>query len=107
MGLFQKDYIHCYLVTMVPKIVCQQKINYFRPISLVGCLYKIVIKILEGRLKVILNSVISYSQYAFLEGRQILDCIVVLNEVVDEAKRARNSYLLFKADFEKAYDLFS
>jgi hypothetical protein len=39
-----------------------------------------------------------------LKDRQILDGILIFNEVVDEARRAKKELLLFKVDFEKAYD---
>jgi hypothetical protein len=44
------------------------------------------------------------SQLAFIKGRQILDGILVANEVVDEARKCNKELLLFKVDFEKAYD---
>ncbi|XP_039683850.1 uncharacterized protein [Medicago truncatula] len=48
--------------------------------------------------------VILDSQSAFIKGRQILDGILVANEVVDEARKCNKELLLFKVDFEKAYD---
>ncbi|MCH85285.1 LINE-1 reverse transcriptase like, partial [Trifolium medium] len=44
---------------------------------------------------------------AFLSGRQILDGVVVLNEVIDLAKRRKDKCLLFKVDFERVYDTVS
>ena len=74
------------------------KIYDFRPISLVTSLYKIIVKVLSGRLRRVLNETISLSQGAFVEGRQILD------EVVHEKKRLGEEGVVFKIDFEKAYD---
>jgi len=34
----------------------------------------------------------------------ILDGILVANEIVDEARKSNKELLLFKVDFEKAYD---
>ena len=51
-----------------------------------------------------MGSVISDSQLAFVKGKQILDGTLIANEVVDEAKRLNKEVLLFKVDFEKAYD---
>ena len=51
-----------------------------------------------------MDFVISNSQSAFIKGRQILDGILVANEVVDEAHRHKKEMILFKVDFEKAYD---
>ncbi|CAJ2647905.1 unnamed protein product [Trifolium pratense] len=41
---------------------------------------------------------------AFVQGRRILDGILVANEVVDEARKSKKELFLFKVDFEKAYD---
>lgn len=54
----------------------------------------------------VLKSVISVNQIAFLEERNILDG-VVLNEIIEYAKKGGKSLMFFKADFEKAYDSVS
>ena len=41
---------------------------------------------------------------AFVEGRQILDVVIVANGVVDEKRYFREKGVVFKIDFEKAYD---
>jgi len=40
----------------------------------------------------------------FIKGHQILDGILVANEIVDGARRCKKELILFKVDFEKAYD---
>ena len=69
-----------------------------------GCLYKILAKLLANRLRQVMGTVISDTQSAFVKHRQILDGILVANEVVDEARKLKKELLLFKVDFEKAYD---
>ena len=39
-----------------------------------------------------------------MKDRHILDGILIANEVVDEAKKNKKELILFKVDFEKAYD---
>jgi hypothetical protein len=51
----------------------------------------------------VIGSVISESKTAFVKDRQILDGILIANETVDEARKTKKE-LLFKVDFEKAYD---
>jgi len=48
--------------------------------------------------------VISETQVAFVKDRRILDGILIANEVVDEARKSKKELMLFKVDFEKAYD---
>ncbi|KAK2635495.1 hypothetical protein Ddye_030287 [Dipteronia dyeriana] len=76
----------------------------FRPISLVGSLYKLLAKVLASRLKRVMNSIIGDSQMAFIKNRQITDCLMIANEVIHKWKRDKVGGLLVKIDFEKAYD---
>ncbi|GAU16239.1 hypothetical protein TSUD_298710 [Trifolium subterraneum] len=91
-------------IALIPKVDSPQRLNDFRPISLVGSLYKVLAKVLANRLRLVIGSVISESQTAFVKDRQILDGILIANEVVDEARKSKKELLLFKVDFEKAYD---
>ena len=78
--------------------------NDYRPISLIGCIYKIVAKILANRLEKVLPLIIDERQSAFIEGRHLLHSAVIANEVVDEAKKGQKPCIVFKVDYEKAYD---
>jgi len=89
---------------LIPKVNSPQRLNDFRPISLIGCLYKVLAKVLANRLRQVVGSVVFESQSAFIKGKQILDGILIANEVVDEAKRLNKELLVFKVDFEKTYD---
>lgn len=60
--------------------------------------------LLANRLRGVLGIVISDSQSAFVKGKQILDGILIANEAVSEARRFNKELLMFKVDFEKAYD---
>ncbi|MCH95507.1 LINE-1 reverse transcriptase like, partial [Trifolium medium] len=96
--------INSTFIALIPKVDSPQKLNDFRPISLVGSIYKILAKVLANRLQMVIGSVISEVQSAFIKDRQILDGILIANEVVDEARKYHKELLLFKVDFEKAYD---
>jgi len=98
---------NAYFICLVPKVENPQQFGEFRPILLVGCLYKIISKALSLRLKKVINKVINIRQSAFLEGRGLLDSVLVANEVWEEYKRKRKSCVFFKVDYEKAYDSVS
>ncbi|CAJ2677955.1 unnamed protein product [Trifolium pratense] len=91
-------------LTLIPKKDHPQILFDYRPICLIGSLYKILSRILANRLKRVLGKVISNCQSAFLPQRQILDGVLILNEILDLAKRRKDECLLFKVDFERAYD---
>jgi len=91
-------------ITLVPKKDNPSDLNEFRPISLVGCVYKILSKILANRLKKVLPSIIDVNQSTFLSGRGLLDSILVANETVGYLKKEKKSGVIVKVDFEKAYD---
>ena len=62
-------------IAMVPKKSQTLKISNYRPISLVTSLYKIIVKVLLGRLRKVLHETISGSQGAFVEGRHFRCCV--------------------------------
>ena len=77
-GRFVKS-LNATFLTLVPKKGGAEDLKDFKPISLVGSLYKLLANVLANRLKKVLRKMITESQNAFLEGRQIL----ITNEVVD------------------------
>nr|GEV35354.1 cysteine-rich receptor-like protein kinase [Tanacetum cinerariifolium] len=76
----------------------------FRPISLIGCQYKIIGKILANRLSLVIGDIVSQEQSAFIKGRQIMDGTLVLNEVISWCNARKEQLLMFKVDFQKAFD---
>jgi len=61
--------INSTFIALISKVDNPQQLNDFRPISLVGSLYKILAKILVNRLRLVIGSIISDSQSAFIKGR--------------------------------------
>ncbi|GKA53134.1 RNA-directed DNA polymerase, eukaryota, reverse transcriptase zinc-binding domain protein, partial [Tanacetum coccineum] len=91
-------------ITLIPKVSNANMVKDFRPISLIGSVYKIVAKILANRLVLVLGDLVSDTQSAFLKERQILDGPFILNEMIQWCKKKKKQSMIFKVDFEKAYD---
>lgn len=93
-----------YFVTLIPKVKSPLSLKEFRPISLLGSIYKILPKVLAKRLSKVMNPLISKFQSAFLKGRHLEDGVLIVSEVVEVARLRKRECLILKADFEKAYD---
>ena len=91
-------------ICLIPKKSSSSRVRDFRPISLVTSLYKLVSKVLSMRLKEVLADTIAETQGSFVAGRQILDVVLVANEIVEEYRNKGKPGVVFKIDFEKAYD---
>jgi len=91
-------------IALVPKIRDPIKLEQHRPISLVGAMYKIISKVLAGRIRNVISSIVDDSQSTFVKNRGILDSVLMANEVVKDIRRGGGSGLCLKVDFEKAYD---
>ena len=89
---------------MIPNKGNVEDIKDYRPINLLGGLYKIVAKVMVNRLRRVTDKVVSPSQNAFVEGRQILDAALIANEVVDSMLRRNDGRVVCKLNIEKAYD---
>nr|GEV72802.1 RNA-directed DNA polymerase, eukaryota [Tanacetum cinerariifolium] len=94
-------------IALIPKISNPMVVSDFRPISLIGAQYKIIAKVLANRLAQVIDSIISREQSAFIKNRQILDGPLIVNEVIRWCKRKKSKLMVFKIDFEKAFDTVS
>lgn len=93
------------LMVLIPKVQNPVKPAQFRPISLLNVQFKIATKMIVNRLKPILPDLISPSQASFIPGRQIIDNVVIVQEVLHSmSERRRRNWMMIKIDLEKAYD---
>src|SRR5664279_1967927 len=91
-------------IILLPKKENAVQIQQYRPICLLNVSFKIFTKVATNRISSIADKVVRPTQTAFMPGRHILEGVVVLHETIHELHRKKLDGVLFKIDFEKAYD---
>ncbi|KAA3472023.1 reverse transcriptase [Gossypium australe] len=97
------------LIVLIPKKESPEDFSQFRPISLCSVLYKLVMKVIANRFKVVLPKLISQEQAGFIAGWNIFDNIILAQEVIHSMRcnRTGRQWMAIKLDLEKAYDRVS
>lgn len=90
-------------IALIPKKKGAKEFRDFRPIILIGIIYKLISKVLTERLKGVMTKLVDSQQITFINGRQIMDVVLVANEAVDSRIMQQKSGIC-KLDFEKAHD---
>lgn len=97
--------INATLLSLVPKTTTAEKMSDFRPIACCNVVYKIISRIMAHRLKAILPPSIELNQCAFVEGRLLLENVLLATELVkDYHKPSISSRSAVKLDISKAFD---
>jgi mannosylglycoprotein endo-beta-mannosidase len=94
-------------ITLIQKEERATNPKQFRPISLCNVIYKIITKVIANRLKPILPTIISKEKSGYVEGRQIMDSVILANEVIHSLKTNKLPGILIKLDLSKAFDRLS
>ncbi len=92
------------LIKLLPKVPSPMSFAQWRPISLMGGIYKIFTKVLANRLRKVLPIIIHHSQYGFIVGRDILHNILNVQLAIEFAKETNQEMVMLQLDLEKAYD---
>lgn len=69
--------INCTSVTLIPKVANPATIKKYRPIACCTVLYKIIAKILAGRIHKVIASLIIETQLGFITGRKVTDNVIL------------------------------
>ncbi|XP_062103092.1 uncharacterized protein LOC133814106 [Humulus lupulus] len=97
--------INATTMTLIPKSICPESVNDYRPIACCNVIYKITSKMICKRLREVLTGIISKNQSGFFKGRQIAHNIMIFQDMVQGYnRRSAKSTCLFKIDLQKAYD---
>lgn len=83
-------------ILLIPEKKNPTKLAEFIPTSLIGCIYKVIVKVLANRLQKVMGSLISDTQSMFISGRQIVDGILIANELWMKKNERKNKRLYSK-----------
>lgn len=90
---------------LIPKTSNAATASEFRPISLLNTVYKVISKLLAGRLQTALGQVISPVQSDFLPGRLLAENVLLATEIVHGYNRKNiDPRGMLKVDLRKAFD---
>ena len=94
-------------LSLIPKEQGADSPGKFQPISLCNMVLKIITKVMANCLKPIMSNLVSQEQSRFVEGRQILDGIILTQELIHSLKQTKQLGMMIKVDIEKAVNKVS
>jgi len=94
-------------LTLIPKEESVTNARKFKPLSLCNVIYKIISKVIALRLKPILPFIISKEQSVYVEGRQIMDSVILVREIIHSLKITHTLGMLVKLNLSKYFDKLS
>ena len=101
-GVINKTFI-----TLIPKIEAVKAMKDFHPISLCNVVYKIIEILIASMIKGVLPNVMDEAQSVFIEGRLIMNNIIIAYEAfhcLKNVSETEGKYMVIKLDMSKAYD---
>jgi hypothetical protein len=92
--------------TIIILLKCRETtyIKQYRPICLLNVRFNFFTKVATNRISQVAQKVISPSQTAFIPSHNTMEGVIVLHETLHEMHRKKQSGIILKLDFEKAYD---
>jgi Reverse transcriptase (RNA-dependent DNA polymerase) len=91
-------------ICLIPRKTEAKFITNYRHISLINYSFKIIIKLLADILATVMDSLIDHSQTTYIKCRYIMANVVYAYEVLHQVRKIKIKGVLFKIDFEKAFD---
>ena len=92
-GIFSSDmileYLNHTLITLIRKCKNPESFNHYRLISLCNTVYKVVSKIVVGRLRSLLHGLVSPYQTAFVPSWKGIDNAIIVQEIIHSMSKKR------------------
>jgi hypothetical protein len=94
-------------IKLIPKKGDGTKIKNWRPISLLSCLYKVISRALNNRLKKATGYIFSRAQKGFTSDRHIQEVLINVSEMISHCKANDIPGAILSIDQAKAFDSIS
>lgn len=93
------------IIVLLEKKGNQLNIKNKRGLTLLNCALKLLTKLYQLRLSLVLQDLITKQQSASLPGRSIHRSIILSNEILHKAMQSDLDFILMKLDPIKAFDI--
>ena len=91
-------------IKLIPKKGDSSQINNWRPISLLNCIYKILSKAVNNRLKKIADNITSRAQKGFTQSRYIQEVLINVIHSIKHCNEGNIPAFVLSLDQRKAFD---
>jgi hypothetical protein len=88
-------------IKLIPKKGDCSKIKNWRPISLLNCIFKVIAKAVDNRLKKINEIILTRAQKGFTNKQQIQECIINITEIIAYSENSKTRGFILALDMEK------
>lgn len=97
--------VNCTAITLIPNVPNPSYVKDYQPITCYSTIYKLIEKLLTAKLKTVLDFLIGPSQSAFIEGRKLLDNVIIAHKLIKGySQNGVSPRSLIKIDTRNAHD---
>jgi hypothetical protein len=91
-------------IRLIPKKTDSSTIKNLRPISLLGCSYKLISRVFALRLETYMDKITKICQKGYSKSKQCQEVLISIIEGINKAKKNKKKGALISVDIKKAFD---